>query len=132
MTLRSIFIGISAIFLTSLPVLAYDGDMDEYHEFKEDLALAKDSYLNALNVYLGDAEFKAGFSWEQIEFEAPSLNYSSLKEVPGGFAISGTHGAYKLDAEVRITPKEDDFRYEVKFQKGTNNPGKEIAGEVFR
>jgi len=130
--LRRLFAGIAAFFLISSPVLAYDGDMDEYHEFKEDLALARDSYLSALNLYLGEAEFKTGFSWEQLEFEAPTLNYSSLKELPGGFSITGKHGAYKLDAEVRISPKEDDFKYEVKFQKGTNAPGKEIAGEVFR
>lgn len=118
--------------ICAMPVMSYDGDMDEYREFKEDLNLARDSYLRALNLYLGEADFKPGFSWSELEFELPEFNYITVKELPGGFSIKGSHGAYKLDMEVRISPKEDDFKYEVKYSKGSNAPGKDIAGEVFR
>ena len=128
-----LFTRMIAIMALVLPMaaLAFDGDMDEYHEFKEDLALARDSYITALNVAMED-NGKSTLTWAEMEYEAPELQYTTMKEVPGGFRVAGKHGAYTLDVEVRVSPSENDFRYEVKYLKGTNKPGKEIAGEVFR
>lgn len=110
---------------------AYDGDMDIYHEYKEDLLLIKDTYASALNVAMGEGSMMNP-TWAAIEFEVPELQYNTLTEIPGGYKVKGSHGAYKLEAEIKVSPKEDDLRYEVKFLKGCNAPGKEIAGEVFR
>ncbi len=121
-----------AAFLLPMTAFAFDGDMDEYHEFKEDLALVRDTYVSALNLSMEEHPGKSELTWEEMEFEAPELKYTTIKEIPGGFRISGGHGAYKLDAEVRLSPNENDFKYQVKYQKGSNAPGKEIAGEVFR
>ena len=41
-------------FAVAVP-FAYDGDMDTYHEAKEELALVRDGYLSALNVAMDDA-----------------------------------------------------------------------------
>lgn len=112
--------------------LAYDGDMDEYHAFKEELALARDSYVTCMNMVADESPEKIGGGWDAIEFEAPETAFVKLAEIPGGFRISGSHGAYKLDAEVRFKLKEGDVVFEVKHKKGSNAPGKEIAGEVFR
>lgn len=113
------------------PTFAFDGDMDVYHEFKEDLALARDTYLSSLNMALDEKELSDP-SWEAIEFEAPELKYCTLKELPAGFIIKGSHGAYKVDAEVKFVPGKEDMRYQVKYLKGTNAPGKDIMGEVFK
>lgn len=111
---------------------AYDGDMDEYHAFKEDLALARDSYVTCVNMVADETPEKIGGGWNAIEFEAPETAFVKLEEIPGGFKISGSLGAYKLDAEVRFRLKEGDVVFEVKHKKGSNAPGKEIADEVFR
>jgi len=123
---------IAVALLLPITAFAFDGDMDEYHEFKEDLALVRDTYIQALNISMEEKGDKANPSWNDIEFELPELKYVVVKELPGGFKISGKHGAYKLDAEVRISPNENDFRYVVKHLAGSNAPGKEIAGEVFK
>lgn len=112
---------------------AYDGDMDEYHEFKEDLALVRDSYTACVNMAVEEHPEKAAGSWQDLEFEAPGTAYVKLQELAGGFRIIGSHGAYKLDAEIHVRlNQEGDVKYEVKHGKGSNVPGKEIAGEVFR
>lgn len=112
---------------------AYDGDMDIYHEFKEDLSLVRDSYVTCVNMASEESPEKVGGSWQDLEFEAPETAYVKLEEIAGGFKIKGTHGAYKLDAEVRVRLNQDgDAVYEIKHSKGSNAPGKEIAGEVFR
>ena len=116
-----------------LSAFAYDGDMDEYHEFKEDLALVRDSYVQCVNMVADENPEKIGGSWQTLEFEAPQTAYVKIDEVAGGFMIKGTHGAYKLDVEVRVKlNQEGDIKYEIKHGKGSNAPGKEIAGEVFR
>lgn len=127
------------LFLLSLTLLvapfsmAFDGDMDEYHEFKEDLALVRDSYVQCVNMVADEHPEKVGGSWNDLEFEPPENAYVKVEELKGGFKIKGNHGAYKLDAEVRVgLNQEGDVKYEVKFSKGSNTPGKEIAGEVFR
>ena len=38
------------------PLFAYDGDMDTYHEFKEDLSLARDGYIACLNMAMESAK----------------------------------------------------------------------------
>lgn len=121
-----------AIVLFAQPkVHAYDGDMDVYREFKEDLALARDTYISALNMAMDEKELDNP-SWGDIEFETPDMKFCILKELPGGFKIKGSHGAYKLEAEVKFVPGGEDMKYQVKHLKGSNKPGKEIAGEVFR
>lgn len=116
------------------PLLAYDGDMDVYHEFKEDLALVRDSYLVAFNVAQEESGEKTeGLkTWAQIEFEAPECQYLKVTEIPQGLKLKGSHGAYKVEAEVRVEMRGEDIFYDVKFLKGSNAPGKEIFGEVFR
>ncbi len=126
-----ILLALLAMTMLVSPIFAYDGDMDEYHEFKEDLALVKDGYVSAMNVAM-DEKSVENASWADIEFEAPDLKYVKLSEVRGGFKLEGSHGAYKLNVEVKVTPGEDDMKYSLKFLKGCNAPGKEIAGEVFR
>ena len=37
------------------PALAYDGDMDVYHEFKEELSLIRDGYVACLNMVMETA-----------------------------------------------------------------------------
>jgi len=131
--IRSLLFFVTFGFLGAVSALAFDGDMDEYHEFKEDLALVRDSYVQCVNMMADEHPEKLGGSWSDIEFEAPETAYVKIEELAGGFKIKGAHGAYKLDAEVRVRLKEGDILYEVKHsKKGSNAPGKEIAGEVFR
>lgn len=118
-------------FVAQTKVYAYDGDMDVYREFREDLALARDTYISSLNMAMDEKEVKNP-SWNDIEFEAPDMKYCTLNELPGGFKIKGSHGAYKVDMEVKFVPGGEDMKYQVKHLKGSNKPGKEIAGEVFR
>lgn len=132
-SLLSAFVfGFLALILLSPPkAYAYDGDMDVYREFKEDLSLARDTYISSLNMAMDEKELNNP-SWNDIEFEAPDLKYCTLDEVPGGFKVKGSHGAYKVDMEVKFVPGGEDMRYQIKHSKGSNKPGKEIAGEVFR
>lgn len=125
-------------------LFAYDGDMDIYHEFKEDLSLVNDSYLLSLNMAIentNDETLNRWFdlraqggakTWKQLEFNVPDLKYLTLTEIPYGFKLKGSHGAYKVDAEVKVLTRDSDIFYDVKFLKATNAPGKEIMGEVFR
>lgn len=137
---------ILAAALLVAPAFAYDGDMDIYHEFKEDLSLARDGYIACLNMAMEsatentegslegwlDLRDKGGArSWAQLEFEAPDLKYLSIEEMPYGFKLKGSHGAYKVNAEIRVVTRDTDIFYDVKFKKGSNAPGKEIFGEVF-
>jgi len=131
--IRNLLVLITFGLLGIVPSFAFDGDMDEYHEFKEDLALVRDSYVQCVNMTAEEHPEKLGGSWNDIEFEAPETAYVKIEELAGGFKIKGSHGAYKLEAEVRVRLKEGDILYEVKHsKKGSNAPGKEIAGEVFR
>lgn len=129
------------------PALAYDGDMDIYHEFKEQLSLIRDGYVACLNMVMETATendeegwFKMrdrgeAATWKDIEYDAPAkdqLPHVSLEEIPYGFRISGADGAYKVDAKVRVVTRDSDIFYDVQFAKGSNGPGKEIFGEVFR
>lgn len=131
-----IFLVLGMVFMPTC-IHAYDGDMDEYHEFKEDLNLVRDSYLNALNISLGESEDAGSTvpqkipSWSEMEFEVPSLAYLTVKEIPQGYELSGSHGAYKVVAKVKVRFKEDDFVYDLEFAKGTNAAGKDILREVF-
>lgn len=114
-------------------VFAYDGDMDEYREFREDLALVRDSYVTCVNMIADENPEKVGGSWQDLEFEAPATAYVKVEELAGGFKLKGAHGAYKLEVDVRVSLNpEGDPVYEVKHKKGSNAPGKDIAGEVFR
>ncbi|MBQ1823936.1 MAG: hypothetical protein II121_02180 [Fibrobacter sp.] len=133
--------------LCAVPALAYDGDMDIYHEFKEELSLVRDGYVSCLNMAMenateNDAEgwFKlrdkgGAATWADLEYDPPAkeqLPHLTLKETPYGFQISGADGAYKVDAKVRVVTRDTDIFYDVQFAKGSNAPGKEIFGEVFR
>ena len=135
-----------ALFLTA-PLFAYDGDMDTYHEFKEDLSLARDGYVASLNMAMESANEstegtqegwfslrdKGGArSWMQLDFEAPDLKFITMTEMPYGFKLKGSHGAYKIDAEIRVVTRDSDIFYDVKYNKASNAAGKEIFGEVFR
>lgn len=125
------------LLLMAATAFAYDGDMDIYHEFKEELALVRDGYVACLNMAMEDAGGKPvdASTWKRIEYEAPAkeqLPHITVEEIPNGFRISGAHGAYKVDAKVRVLTRETDVYYEVQFAKGSNGPGKEIFGEVFR
>ncbi len=126
---------------------AYDGDMDIYHEFKEELSLIRDGYLANLNMAMETANendpegwFKARdrgefATWKNLDYEAPDASeipHLKFAEIPYGFSISGAHGAYKLDVKVRVVTRDNDIFYDVQFAKGCNGPGKEIFGEVFR
>ncbi|SHL40144.1 hypothetical protein [Fibrobacter sp. UWEL] len=126
-----VFAFMALVLLAQPKVYAYDGDMDVYREFKEDLALARDTYISSLNMAMDEKEV-SNPSWNDIDFEAPDMKYCTLKEIPGGFKIKGSHGAYKLEADVKFVPGREDMRYQVKHSKGSNGPGKDIAGEVFR
>ena len=129
------------------PLFAYDGDMDTYHEFKEELSLARDSYLSCLNMAMEEASEKTdgslvgwfdlrdkggARSWMQLDYEAPDFKYLKMEEMPYGFKLSGTHGAYKVNTEIRVVTRDTDIFYDVKHGKGSNAAGKEIFGEVFR
>lgn len=126
-----IFAFLVLILLVQPKAYAYDGDMDVYREFKEDLALARDTYISSLNMAMDEKEV-SNPSWNDIEFEAPDMKYCTLKELPGGFKIKGAHGAYKVEVDIKFVPGREDMRYQVKHSKGSNGPGKEITGEVFR
>ncbi|PWJ63737.1 MULTISPECIES: hypothetical protein [unclassified Fibrobacter] len=126
-----IFAFLVLILLVQPKAYAYDGDMDVYREFKEDLALARDTYISSLNMAMDEKEV-SNPSWNDIEFEAPDMKYCTLKELPGGFKIKGAHGAYKVEVDIKFVPGREDMRYQVKHSKGSNGPGKEIVGEVFR
>ena len=135
-----------ALFLAT-PLFAYDGDMDTYHEFKEDLSLARDGYIACLNMAMESANEstegslegwfslrdKGGArSWMQLDFEAPDLKFLKMEEIPYGFKLKGSHGAYKIDVEIRVVTRDTDIFYDVKYNKASNAAGKEIFGEVFR
>ena len=135
------------IALLVAPLFAYDGDMDTYHEFKEDLSLARDGYIASLNMAMEEASEKAGDnivgwfelrdkggarSWMQLDYEAPDLKFLKMEEIPYGFKLKGSHGAYKIDAEIRVVTRDTDIFYDVKYNKASNAAGKEIFGEVFR
>ena len=137
---------IFALFLAA-PLFAYDGDMDTYHEFKEDLSLTRDGYIACLNMAMESANEstegslegwfnlrdKGGArSWMQLDFEAPTFKFLKMEEVPYGFKLKGSHGAYKIDAEIRVVTRDTDIFYDVKYNKASNAAGKEIFGEVFR
>ncbi|MCQ2062616.1 MAG: hypothetical protein MJY99_04690 [Fibrobacter sp.] len=126
---------------------AYDGDMDVYHELKEELALIRDGYVASINMAMEDAQnsdpagwFKARDSgeaedWDDIEYTPPeksSLPHVDIEEIPYGFKIMAKHDAYVVNATVRVVTRDSDIFYDVTFQKGSNAPGKEIFGEVFR
>ncbi len=130
-----------------VPLFAYDGDMDTYHEFKEDLSLARDGYIACLNMAMESANEstegslegwfnlrdKGGArSWMQLDFEAPTFKFLKMEEVPYGFRLKGSHGAYKIDVEIRVVTRDTDIFYDVKYNKASNAAGKEIFGEVFR
>lgn len=125
---------------------AYDGDMDTYHEFKEELSLIRDGYVACINMAMEDANendpegwFKLrdrgeASSWAEIDYSAPaasSIPHLTFKEAPYGFRITGKHGAYKLDVTVRVVTRDNDIFYDVKHAKGSNEAGKEIFGEIF-
>ena len=112
-------------------VYAYDGDMDVYREFREDLALARDTYVSSLNMTMDEKEV-SNPSWSDIDFEAPKMKYCTLTQLPGGFKLKGAHGAYKVEMEVKFIPGGEDIKYQVKHLKGSNKAGKDIVGEVFR
>ena len=133
--------------LLATPLFAYDGDMDTYHEFKEDLSLARDGYIACLNMAMESANEstegslegwfslrdKGGArSWMQLDFEAPDLKFLKMDEMPYGFKLKGSHGAYRIDAEIRVVTRDTDIFYDVKYNKASNAAGKEIFGEVFR
>ena len=135
-----------AFLLGSVPLFAYDGDMDTYHEFKEDLSLARDSYLSSLNMAMEDASEKtegslAGWfdvrrqggakTWSDLDYDAPSLKFLKIEEKPYGFKLEGSHGAYKISAEIRFVTRDNDIFYDVKYLKASNAAGKEIFGEIF-
>ena len=136
-----------SLYTLAVPGFAYDGDMDIYHEFKEELSLVRDGYLACINMAMEtateeDAEgwFKlrdkgGAATWKDLEYDAPSKEstpHISVEEIPYGFRISGADGAYKVDAKVRVGTRDSDIFYDVQFAKGSNAPGKEIFGEVFR
>ena len=133
-----------ALFLAA-PLFAYDGDMDTYHEFKEDLSLARDGYIACLNMAMESANEstegslegwfnlrdKGGArSWMQLDFEAPTFKFLKMEEAPYGFKLKGSHGPYKIDAEIRVVTRDTDIFYDVKYNKASNAAGKEIAGTV--
>ena len=133
--------------LLASAVFAYDGDMDTYHEFKEDLSLARDGYIASLNMAMEsanestegtlegwfDLRSKGGArSWMQLDFETPDLKFLKMEEMPYGFKLKGSHGAYKIDVEIRVVTRDTDIFYDVKYNKTSNAAGKEIFGEVFR
>ena len=135
-----------ALFLTA-PLFAYDGDMDTYHEFKEDLSLARDGYIACLNMAMESANEstegslegwfslrdKGGArSWMQLDFEAPDLKFLKMEEMPYGFKLKGSHGAYKIDAEIRVVTRDTDIFYDVKYNKASHAAGNEIIGVLFR
>lgn len=136
-----------SLYTLAVPALAYDGDMDIYHEFKEELSLVRDGYLACINMAMEtateeDAEgwFKlrdkgGAATWKDLEYELPkkeSLPDIVVEELPYGFRIKGAHGSYKVDATVLVGTRDSDIFYDVQFAKGSNGPGKEIFGEVFR
>lgn len=139
----------SLIFFFSLfcpSVFAYDGDMDIYHEFKEELALVRDGYVAALNMVMEDATENdpEGFlklrdgggasDWASLDYSAPTATdapHLKVVEIPYGFRITGRDGAYSLDVDVRVVTRDSDIFYDVSHRKLSNGPGKEIFGEVF-
>ena len=130
--------------LTVSAVFAYDGDMDTYHEFKEDLALVRDGYLSGINLAMEDAQahdpegwFKARDNgefaeWEDFDYVAPELEHFNVTEIPYGFRIKGKHGPYVMDAKIRVVTRDSDIFYDIEYQKGTNAAAKEVIVEVFR
>lgn len=143
---RIILIFAVLAFLT-IESFAYDGDMDTYHEFKEELSLIRDGYVACVNMAMEDANendpegwFKLrdrgeASSWAGLDYSAPetgNIPHLTLKETPYGFHIAGAHGAYKIDVTVRVVTRDSDIFYDVKHSKGSNEAGKEIFGEIFR
>lgn len=120
-----------ALFTVVPTVCAYEVDMYDYRELKEELAIVRDTYATALNVTLDEKQL-SNPTWDDIEFELPELKYCKVTEIPGGYKIKGTHGVYKVDMEIKVIYGGEDLRYEVKHFKGTNVAGKDISGEVFR
>ena len=135
------------VFLIAFAVVmpfAYDGDMDTYHEAKEELALVRDGYLSALNVAMDDANegdpegwFKArdngeSADWDDLEYAGPELEHFKLAEIPYGFQFTGRHGAYVVDVKIKVVTRDSDIFYDIQYQKGTNAPGKELVEEVFK
>ena len=130
-------------FAVAMP-FAYDGDMDVYHEVKEELALVRDGYLSALNVAMNDANegdpdgwFKARDNgecadWDDLEYAGPELEHFKLTEIPYGFQFKGRHGAYVMDVKIRVVTRDSDVFYDIQYQKGTNAPAKEVIEEVFK
>ena len=129
------------------PLFAYDGDMDTYHEFKEDLSLARDGYIASLNMAIESANESTEGSlegwfnlrdkggaktWKDLDFEAPDFKFLAMTEMPYGFKLKGANGPYKIDAEIRVVTRDTDIFYDVKYNKASNAAGKEIFGEVFR
>ena len=126
------------------PALAYDGDMDIYHEVKEELSLVRDGYLSCINLAMDDAQahdpegwFKVRdqgeyIDWDDFDYVAPELEHFKLIEIPYGFQFKGRHGAYALDAKIRVVTRDSDIFYDIEYLKGTNAPGKEVLGEVFK
>lgn len=126
--------------------LAYDGDMDTYHQFKEELALVRDSYVSSLNMAMSDANeaepegwFKArdngeAEDWDDIEYEPPlpgNIPHLVLEEIPYGFHLTGKHGPYKFDAKIRVVTRDNDIFYDITYNKGSNAAAKEVVNEVF-
>jgi hypothetical protein len=130
-------------FAVAMP-FAYDGDMDIYHEAKEDLALVRDGYITALNIAMDDANegdpdgwFKARDNgecadWDDLEYVGPELEHFKLTEIPYGFQIKGRHGAYAIDVKIKVVTRDSDIFYDIQHLKGSNGPGKELVGEVFQ
>ena len=134
-------------FLIALAVampFAYDGDMDTYHEVKEELSLVRDGYLSAINLAMDDAQahdpegwFKVRdqgeyAEWEDFDYVAPELEHFKLTEIPYGFQFKGRHGAYVMDVKIKVVTRDSDVFYDIQYQKGTNAPAKEVIEEVFK
>lgn len=130
-------------FTVAMP-FAYDGDMDIYHEVKEELSLVRDGYLSAINLAMDDAQahdpegwFKVRdqgeyVEWEDFDYVAPELEHFKLTEIPYGFQFKGRHGAYVMDVKIKVVTRDSDIFYDIQYQKGTNAPAKEVIEEVFK
>ena len=138
------FFTLITITLGIAPLFAYDGDMDTYHEFKEELALVRDGYISALNMAMDDANEQAedGWfnarddgkfaNWNDFEYNAPELEHFKVSEIPYGFQIKGHYGAYVMDAKIKVVTRDSDIFYDIEYLKGTNAPAKEVVSEIFR
>ena len=51
-------------------------------------------------------------TWKDLDFESPEFKFLTMAEMPYGFKLKGTHGPYKIDAEVRIVTRDTDIFYD--------------------